>query len=93
MVQRIPGEGNVVERVGWCMRLGKKMVRPGPVASSDQLCTSSPILVQRSVSSVMVLPPRGPHDHTRSFCPSPQLAQYAAYAIKGNPEGMSRLLQ
>lgn len=61
------------------MRLARR-VRPGPVASSDQLCNSSPILVQHLVSPIVVLLPREP------------LAQRTAIAIMDNTENASGLL-
>lgn len=81
MVQRIPCEGNIEERVGRLVSLGKKVAKPGPVASPDQPC----ILVQFCLT-YCGFAAWGPHDHTRNFCPSSQLAQCTALAIEGNPE-------
>lgn len=79
-------------RGSW-VRLVKKVARPWPIVSFDQLCNSSFICVQHPVSPVVILLPRRPCGHTRSFCPPQHLAQCTALATMGNPEGSGGLLQ
>lgn len=56
MVYRLPCKGkSLVERAGWLGEAWKNVVRPGPVASSDQLC---------NISSI----PCNPRSHLLWFC-------------------------